>query len=219
MPTILVDYENVNGCDGLKGVDVLSQDDTLIIFYSAQCEKIRYEYIREIEDSGCEFNTVKLKKSGKNALDFYIAAECGAISERGERQIAIISKDKGYQSVIDYLTAKCEDLKIVKAGSIEVALTLLGDQADARRRAILHKRIQTVGLETECDRIKEKSRMHKELKQLLNEKGYASKIPGIIHLLESKKDEGKKALYRESLHCFGRKDGREIYQLIKDFLK
>lgn len=219
MPTILVDYENVNGSDGLKGVDVLSQDDTLIIFYSAQCEKIRYEYIRKIEDSGCEFDTVKLKKSGKNALDFYIAAECGAICERGERQIAIISKDKGYQSVIDYLTVKCEDVKIVKAGSIEVALTLLDDHADARRRAILHKRIQTIGLGTECARIKEKNRMHKELRHLLNEKGYASKTPEIIHLLESKKDEGKKALYRESLHRFGRKDGREIYQLIKDFLK
>ena len=217
MPTILVDYENVNGADGLKGVDVLNQDDTLIIFYSAQCERIRYEYIREIEDSGCEFSAVKLERRGKNALDFYIASECGAISERGEKQIAIISKDKGYQSVIDYLTAKCEDLKIVKAGSIEVALTLLDDQSDAKRRALLHKRIQTIDLEEEYDRIKEKNRKHKELKQLLKEKGYASKSPEIINLLEEKKDEGKQELYRETLHCFGKKAGGEIYQIIKDF--
>ena len=75
MPTILVDYENVNGADGLKGVDVLDQDDTLIIFYSAQCGRIRYEYVQELEDSGCEFSAVKLERSGKNALDIYIPSE------------------------------------------------------------------------------------------------------------------------------------------------
>ena len=37
MPTILVDYENVNGSNGLKGADVLCPDDTLIIFYSNCC--------------------------------------------------------------------------------------------------------------------------------------------------------------------------------------
>ena len=32
MPTILVDYENVNGSNGLKGADALHSEDTLIIF-------------------------------------------------------------------------------------------------------------------------------------------------------------------------------------------
>ena len=31
MPTILVDYENVNGSDGLRGADTLCKKDTLII--------------------------------------------------------------------------------------------------------------------------------------------------------------------------------------------
>ena len=35
--------------------------------------------------------------------------------------------------------------------------------------------------------------------------------------LEEKKDEGKQELYRETLHCFGKKAGGEIYQIIKDF--
>lgn len=43
-PTILVDYENVKGSNGLKGTDVLCRDDTLIIFYSKNCGKIRYDY-------------------------------------------------------------------------------------------------------------------------------------------------------------------------------
>ena len=46
--------------------------------------------IQEIKESGCEFRVIKLKGTGKNALDFYIAAECGIISERGENEIAMI---------------------------------------------------------------------------------------------------------------------------------
>lgn len=51
MATILVDYENVSASDGLKGVEYLNETDTLIIFYSQCCEKIRAEYIGMIEQS------------------------------------------------------------------------------------------------------------------------------------------------------------------------
>lgn len=39
MATILVDYENVVGTNGLKGVDALQNDDVCIIFYSSCCGK------------------------------------------------------------------------------------------------------------------------------------------------------------------------------------
>ena len=54
---ILVDYENVSATDGLKGVEYLNGNDTLIIFYSQCCEKIRAEYIDMIERRHCEFRT------------------------------------------------------------------------------------------------------------------------------------------------------------------
>ena len=79
MATILVDYENVSTSDGLKGVEYLNEKDTLILFYSQCCEKIRAEYIDMIEKSQCEFRTYKLARTGKNALDFYIAVECGIL--------------------------------------------------------------------------------------------------------------------------------------------
>ena len=71
--TILVDFENVSRSDGLKGVEYLNEKDTLIIFYSQCCEKIRAEYIEMIEKSRCGFKIYKLSRTGKNALDFYIA--------------------------------------------------------------------------------------------------------------------------------------------------
>ena len=39
MATILVDYENVGNINGLRGVDVLKREDTLIIFFSDNCKK------------------------------------------------------------------------------------------------------------------------------------------------------------------------------------
>ena len=49
MASILVDYENVSATGGLKGVEYLNKKDTLIVFYSQCCEKIRAEYIEMIE--------------------------------------------------------------------------------------------------------------------------------------------------------------------------
>ena len=55
MATILVDYENVHGSNGLKGAEVLREDDTLIVFFSESCRKIKREYMEYINDSKCKF--------------------------------------------------------------------------------------------------------------------------------------------------------------------
>jgi len=60
MASILVDYENVCSTNGLRGVEYLNEKDTLILFYSQSCEKIRSEYIEAIEKSCCEFKIRKL---------------------------------------------------------------------------------------------------------------------------------------------------------------
>ena len=49
MAAILVDYENVGNVNGLRGVDVLNKGDTLIIFFSGNCGKIRTDYMQQIK--------------------------------------------------------------------------------------------------------------------------------------------------------------------------
>ncbi len=49
----------------VKGADALNEKDTLIIFYSNSCEKIRYDAMQEIRESGCGFRVIKRKKAGK----------------------------------------------------------------------------------------------------------------------------------------------------------
>ena len=123
MATILVDYENVSTTDGLKGV----------------------EYIDMIEKSQCKFKTYKLAKTGKNALDFYIAVACGILGEQGEKQISIISKDKGFVAVSDFFRIQEElDGVIVRvASNVENALVALNAPEDeARKRLIREKTVE-----------------------------------------------------------------------------
>ncbi len=218
MAAILVDYENINGSNGLKGADALCTDDMLIIFYSNCCGKIRSDYLQEIKDSGCEFKVVKLKGTGKNALDFYIAAECGIISERGEKQIGIISNDKGFQAVIDFFNVNKDAAKaqVVKAGNIETAFTLFNSSRDIWRRKMLQNRMATLDLAVECARIEEHNKMCRELKEILEGTEYEERTAEIIDFMDAKNYQGKKELYIGSLHSFGRKDGTAIYHLIKN---
>lgn len=218
MSTILVDYENVSGSNGLKGADALRSDDTLIIFYSGSCERIRYDYLQEIRESGCEFQTIKLKGMGKNALDFYIAAECGMIVEKGEKEIAIISNDKGFQAVIDFfgIIKNTKKIQIVRAGNIENAVILFQAPENAERRKMLQNRKVLLDLAVESARIAEQNRLKKELKSILVGTDYEKNAAKIIDFMEMKKNQGKKALYTGALHEFGREDGRVIYQLLKD---
>ena len=220
MATILVDYENVHGCHGLKGADALNEKDTLIIFYSNSCEKIRYDAMQKIRESGCGFRVIKLKEAGKNALDFYIAAECGRISEQGEREIAIISNDKGFQAVIDFFTADQEaaDIQIVKAGNIENALAAFQLPEDANRRGMLQQRKKLLDLAAECARIETQNKIKRDLHTILAGTAYEEKSAEIIDFVNKCQKSGKKAVYTGSLHTFGKKQGIEIYKLIRNEL-
>ena len=220
MATILVDYENVYGCHGLKGADALNEKDILIIFYSNSCEKIRYDAIQEIRESGCGFRVIKLKEAGKNALDFYIAAECGRISEQGEKEIAIISNDKGFQAVIDFFDMDQEtaDIQIVKAGNIENALAAFQQPGDSNRRSMLQKRKKLLDLATECTKIEKQNKMKRDLRTILEGTEYQEKSAEIIDFVSKCQKSGKKAVYTGSLHAFGRKQGIEIYKLIRNDL-
>ena len=102
MVAIFIDFENVKS-EGLKGVEFLLDSDKLYLFYSNACPSLPIESYKLIMQSGCDYHAIKLKQSGTNFLDMYIAGACGELIGNGyEGDIAIVSKDKGFQSVVDY---------------------------------------------------------------------------------------------------------------------
>lgn len=217
MATILVDYENVYAANGLKGVEYLNTSDTLYIFYSQSCGKIRYDYMEAIEKTGCIFKTYKLVKAGKNALDFYIASECGCLSQNGETQIAIVSNDKGFTAVSDFFRMK-EDAKtttVVTASNIETALISLNDSNDAKRRKILQQKTKMLDLAASQARIEERRRFREKLKEALADAGYEHMYSKILSYIEENRESAPKVLYTGSLRKFGRADGVQIYRILK----
>ena len=217
MATILVDYENVSTTDGLKGVEYLNENDTLIIFYSQCCEKIRAEYIEMIEKSKCEFRTYKLTRTGKNALDFYIAVECGILGVQGEKQISIISKDKGFGAVSDFFQIQEElDGVIVRvASNVENALVALSAPEDEVRKQLIKGKTRTLSIDAELARIKEHRAFVERIVKAFEGTEYEKRTDKIIRFIEGRDAKTPRVLYTSSMHEFGREDGRAIYQVLK----
>ena len=217
MAAILIDYENVSASDGLKGVEYLNENDTLIIFYSQCCDKIRAEYIDMIEKSQCKFRTIKLAKTGKNALDFYIAVECGILGVQGETQISIISKDKGFSAVSDFFRVQKElDGVIVRvASNVENALVVLNAPEDEARKRLIKEKTRTLSIDAEQARITEHRAFVEKITKAFEGTEYEKQTDKIIRFIEGKDAKTPRLLYTGSMHEFGREDGRAIYQVLK----
>lgn len=217
LATILVDYENVCTTDGLKGVEYLTETDTLVLFYSQCCEKIRAEYIDIIEKSRCEFRTYKLDRTGKNALDFYIAVECGCLSANGVEQICIVSRDKGFSAIADFFQVKCqnENTTVHVASNIENALLSLNATDDVARRRLIHEKVRSLNIDSEQARINAHREFVNKIIKIFEGTEYEKKTNNILKFIEKQGAKTPKILYTSSLHEFGREDGRAIYQILK----
>lgn len=217
LATILVDYENVSTTDGLKGVEYLNENDTLIIFYSQCCEKIRAEYVEMIENSQCEFRTCKLARTGKNALDFYIAVECGILGMQGEKQISIISKDKGFSAVADFFRIQDEldGVTVRVASNVENALMALNTPEDEGRKRLIKEKTRTLSIDAEQARIAEYRTFVEKITKAFEGTEYEKQTDKIIQFIEGRDVKTPRVLYTGSMHEFGREDGRAIYQVLK----
>ena len=142
IPThFIIDYENVNYA-GLKGIEFLTPEDKLTIFYSDKCPNIIKKDLDTIQNSGCKFDTCKLVKPGKNALDFYIAVRVGeeisAASEDNVISIVIVTEDHGFSGVLDYCRHRKRNVNIYTASSVETGI-INARGTNARKRLVTSK--------------------------------------------------------------------------------
>lgn len=220
MAVFLVDYENVVSYGGLKGIRFLNEQDKIVIFFSEVCPNIRKDELDPIINSGCGFKTYKLVKTGKNGLDFYISVETGAQIEQGEKQIAIISNDKGFQAVVDYVQLKYEekDVCICRAQNIEIAITSLNDPEDTDRRSLVKDGMSKINLENAYREYEEEQKLEESIRSSFYGTAYEGKIPEILQNLSGHGSKTRKEIYTGFLHTFGRVGGTEIYRTAKSIL-
>lgn len=208
----VIDFENVSSL-GLLGSEYLYSDDSVTIFYSSVCLKIETGKMNQILQSGCNFDICKLQKTGKNALDFYIASRVGEIYGSGyPGNVAIVSKDKGFCAVQEYWRNASPRRNVVLRSDIEQCIVSSGEVSE-RSRLIQGKK-KLIDLESEYQKYQERKRIQKEVEELFANSDYITKAEPIIDIIQTK--ESPKTMYLKTLKKFGKKDGLQIYNKIKN---
>lgn len=120
----LVDGDNNIGT-GLKGIDMLSEQDTVLIFYQKGLTLTKIQKL--CAGTAADVQYIESVRGGKNSIDFQIITELGVLVGKREADYAyVISQDKGYAASIDALQARYANAfqEVALRPSIEACLHL-----------------------------------------------------------------------------------------------
>lgn len=97
---IIVDFENVQNISDLSNFE----DVDIKIIVGNNQNKIALETVQLLQKFGSSLDWIQVPGQGKNALDFFVAYFLGKhIQENKYQKYFIISKDTGYDPLIEYL--------------------------------------------------------------------------------------------------------------------
>lgn len=122
--TFFIDGDN-NVTKGLTGIDLLTKDDTVMIFHKKKAALTRIK--KNTQDVQADVQFIESVQDGKNSIDFQIVAELGVMIGKNLIEYAyIISHDQGYVSSIAALLKRypkaCKEIALKE--SIEQCLQL-----------------------------------------------------------------------------------------------
>ena len=103
----LIDYENVQD---LKDVKELTSEDSVIVFHSGQTKRIQSDFIFDAIER-VKFKAKRIVSGKKNALDFQLVSYLGYLIGKGETDIKIVSKDTGYDCLVDFWKGKANIMR------------------------------------------------------------------------------------------------------------
>lgn len=76
MAYYLIDFENVKS-RGMEGVELLTEEDTVCIFYSDNADSMTFDLHRKLNETKANIIYHKVAVGTKNALDFQLATYLG----------------------------------------------------------------------------------------------------------------------------------------------
>nr|MBQ8253671.1 hypothetical protein [Lachnospiraceae bacterium] len=116
MAIYLIDYENT-GVKGLYGIENLREDDLIVVFYGPKTGAVPFDDHVRISSAVSHVEYIKTSKTAKNYLDFQLTTYLGyLVAHTGVKEYYVISKDSGYDSVIDFW--KSRGIAIVRRENI-----------------------------------------------------------------------------------------------------
>lgn len=126
MATYLVDYENVNS-EGMMGIEQLSENDNVIVFYSEKANTISFALHERINESKASIKYINVTTGTNNSLDFQLVTYLGyLIAKNGKDEYVIISKDKGFTAAIQFWKKR------------SISITLAYNLLKQSRNSIIH---------------------------------------------------------------------------------
>lgn len=142
LSVVLIDYENVP----LEILPVFDKHQyRVFVFLGPDHQKLPTEFVAAMQDLGNSSRYIRLHRKGKNALDFLISYYVGVLSTGfPDAKYVIISKDAGYDPLIEYLSK--QKISISRRKSLK-GLCVRQQKVETPRR------IQGLAKETEFDKV------------------------------------------------------------------
>lgn len=98
---LLIDYENIHNIDLAR---IKQQDIDIKIFVGQAQNKIPFDLVQAAQQFNNPVEWIKIKGSGSNALDFYIAFYLGQyFKDTKKGTFLVLSKDKGFDPLIKHI--------------------------------------------------------------------------------------------------------------------
>ena len=118
MSYYLIDFENVKS-RGMEGVDLLTEEDTVCIFYSDNADSMTFDLHRKLNETKAQIIYHKVAVGTKNALDFQLATYLGYLICEQQREgihpdYYIVTKDNGFTSLMVYWKAQGVPVRIIR---------------------------------------------------------------------------------------------------------
>ena len=118
MAYYLIDFENVKS-RGMEGVELLTEEDTVCIFYSDNADSMTFDLHRKLNETKADIIYHKVAVGIKNALDFQLATYLGYLICEQQREgihpnYFIVTKDNGFTSLMVYWKAQGVPVRIIR---------------------------------------------------------------------------------------------------------
>jgi hypothetical protein len=119
MATYLIDYENVQH-HGFQGAETLSEKDQIVVFLGKTTGELSKDAMHPLFSSKAQIVLNKMKRVGKNYLDFQLATSLGFyIGSSDEKTFYIISKDADFKKVLDFVNPARPNVTIKQQTAIK----------------------------------------------------------------------------------------------------
>jgi hypothetical protein len=164
MKHYFIDFENVNHTGLVTNNERL--DGFVYIFYTDSCTMVNMDLFSDIERLGGQIKFFHVKNGIKNALDFQLSTYLGfIISETNkEDKYVIISKDTGFDRVVDFWKAQNVKIKrkIDLTNNVEVNIPSINTPKITIDTIIKNKKDRQLVIDI-CKKYKNKNDLHNAL--------------------------------------------------------